>query len=62
MEVVEIPRLEKGGQAVSATAVRALVREGRWEETRALVPEAAFAYLADERNRTKILARMALHP
>ena len=62
VEVVEIPRLEKGGQAVSATAVRALVREGRWEEARTLVPEASFAYLAEEKNRAKILARMALHP
>ena len=35
----ELPRLERDGRAVSATAVRALVRVGRWEEIRPLVPE-----------------------
>lgn len=58
VELVEVPRLERAGRAVSATAVRELVAQGRWEETRDLVPEAVFAYLSDPENRRKILGRM----
>ena len=59
VEVVEIPRLEKGGKAVSATAVRELIARGRWEETAPLVPAAVFAYLSDGETRAGLLARMA---
>ena len=59
VELTELPRLEREGTAVSATAVRELVRQGRWQETRSLVPEATFAYLSREENREKILGRMA---
>lgn len=58
VELEELPRLERAGRAVSATEVRALVREGRWEETRELVPEAVFTYLSDDRNRQNLLKRM----
>ena len=58
VELTELPRLEREGTAVSATAVRELVRQGRWQETRSLVPEATFAYLSREENREKILGRM----
>ena len=41
-----IPRLEKGGSPVSASRVRALLRQqGLCPEVRALVPEATYAYL-----------------
>lgn len=59
VEVVELQRLAKDGTAVSATAVRALLAQGRWEETRPLVPPATFAYLSDAENRKKILERIA---
>ena len=36
--LIEIPRLN----AISASRVRALIREGRIEETRALVPETTY--------------------
>lgn len=57
IELVELPRLERNGTAVSATAVRRLIREGRWEEMEPLVPEATFAYFSDEKNRAEFLAR-----
>jgi len=41
----EIPRLENGGAAVSASRVRALMQEGRLEEIQPLVPESTYAYL-----------------
>lgn len=36
--VTEIPRLEQNGMAVSATRVRALFNENRWEELEQLIP------------------------
>ena len=55
--LVELDRLERGGQAVSATAVRGLVRAGRWRETEPLVPAETFAWLAREENRRLLLER-----
>ena len=46
--VIEIPRLEAGGTAVSASRVRALLDAGdeaAWAEIRTLVPETTYAYL-----------------
>ncbi|HET7839860.1 MAG TPA: GNAT family N-acetyltransferase [Rectinemataceae bacterium] len=40
-----IPRLEAGGQAVSASTVRRLIREGSLGDIRGLVPECTWAYL-----------------
>ena len=57
VELVELDRLERGGQAVSATAVRGLVRAGRWRETEPLVPAETFAWLAREENRRLLLER-----
>lgn len=51
VELVELPRLEQDGAAVSATAVRRLVCAGRWRETERLVPAETFAWLAREENR-----------
>ena len=46
VEVVEIPRLERDGTAISASRVRALWKERRWDELRPLVPESTFRYLS----------------
>ena len=46
--VIEIPRLEMGGHAVSASRVRELLdlgTESAWEEIRSLVPETTYDYL-----------------
>lgn len=53
--LIELPRLEREGAAVSATAVRALVRAGRWREIRPLVPEETYAWFAQEENRRRFL-------
>ena len=57
IELVELPRLEQGGTAISATAVRKLLRAGRWEDIRPLVPEATFAYFSAPENRERFLTR-----
>lgn len=41
----EIPRLAQDGTPVSASAVRALAKEGNWDGLRALVPQTTFDYL-----------------
>jgi [citrate (pro-3S)-lyase] ligase len=48
IEVVEIPRLELGGAAVSASMVRRLIREGNTEGVRDLVPGATARFLASD--------------
>ena len=55
----ELPRLERDGRAVSATAVRALVQAGRWEEIRPLVPETTYSWFAGPENRAVFLERAA---
>jgi [citrate (pro-3S)-lyase] ligase len=49
IQVTEIPRLESGGAAVSASRVRELLREGNLQAVRELVPPATYKYL---RSRT----------
>ena len=58
IELVEMPRLEREGRAVSATAVRELIKAGRWQEIRPLVPEGTWHYFAREENRERVLRRM----
>ena len=58
IELIELPRFEQGGMAISATQVRALVAQGRWQETQKLVPEATWRYLENEENRAMLLARL----
>lgn len=41
---VVVPRLERGGAAVSASTVRRLIHDGRLEEIRPLVPESTWNY------------------
>lgn len=50
IQVVEIPRVEKCGGAVSASRVRKLFDEGRMDLIRELVPEATFAFLSEQAN------------
>ena len=59
VELVELPRLEREGIPISATAVRELVRAGRWQDIEALVPPATFAWFSDGANRERFLARLS---
>ena len=58
IELIEIPRLECSGKAVSATHVRTLAAEGRLQEIKTLVPAATWNYLCDENKRKEMLERM----
>ncbi len=57
IELVEIPRLERDGVPISATAVRRLIAAGRWQEIRPLVPETVYDYFSEEENRSVFLRR-----
>lgn len=48
LEVIEIPRTESGGTAISASEVRRLLRAGDLERIRSLVPPATFALLREK--------------
>jgi [citrate (pro-3S)-lyase] ligase len=58
VELVEIPRLASGGAAVSASAVRRAIREGRLESVRAIVPPSTWAYLSSPEAKP-VLERVA---
>ena len=58
VELIELPRMARGDVPVSATAVRQLLKEGRWQEIRPLVPEAVWTYFSREENRKTVLERM----
>ena len=58
VELVQVPRLERDGTAISATAVRALVAEGRWQEIKSLVPQATYDYFSREEKREEFLSRI----
>jgi len=45
IEVIEITRAENEGEAISASRVRALIREGKMEKVKALVPETTYNHL-----------------
>lgn len=45
--VIERPRFSIGGEAISASRVRQLLAEGRFEELRPLVPEVTYRYLME---------------
>lgn len=45
ISLVEIPRREEGGTAISASRVRALLKENKLDQIRPLVPETTFEYL-----------------
>lgn len=48
IQVTEIPRLEKNGLPVSASAVRRALEGKQWETLRTLVPQTTFDYLLKE--------------
>lgn len=58
IELVQFPRFEQDGTAISATHVRELLAQGNWQETQGLVPEVTWRYLSDEHNRETMLKRM----
>ena len=58
VELVEIPRLELGGAAVSASAVRRAIREGRLGDARSIVPPCTWQYLNSPEARS-VLERIA---
>ncbi len=45
VDVVVLPRLETDGEAISASRVRALLKERNWEAVRRIVPETTYEYL-----------------
>lgn len=45
VELTELPRLEASGEIVSASRVRALMKEGKWEELRPFVPASTLQFL-----------------
>lgn len=47
IEFVEVPRKEEGGAAISASRVRALLKEKKFEEIKALVPNTTYEYLVN---------------
>lgn len=58
VRVVEIPRREVSEQAISASRVRALAAEQRYEEIRPLVPETTYQFLLSPQGR-EIAMRIA---
>lgn len=48
IELVELPRIEKSGAAISASRVRQLLAQGNLEAVKELVPEITFNYLISE--------------
>lgn len=48
IEVVVVPRAAVGGEAISASRVRELIRQGDWEEIRGLVPKETYDYLRSD--------------
>ena len=58
VQVVEIPRIAVGAQAISASRVRALAAEQRYEEIRPLVPETTYRFLLSPQGR-EIATRIA---
>ena len=49
VEVVEVPRLEEGGQPISASRVRALLAAGELNAIAPLVPSTTYDYLKNHR-------------
>lgn len=48
VELVEIPRKETGGEAISASRVRQLIEKGDFEAIRHLVPDGTYEFLMQE--------------
>ena len=48
IEFVEIPRVESKGAAISASKVRALLKEKKYDELKEIVPDTTYDYLIHE--------------
>lgn len=48
VQVIEIARRKSGGIAISATRVRDLLQDKKYEEIKKLVPESTFNYLQEQ--------------
>ncbi len=48
LEVVEVPRKEYDDRLISASYVREYIRNDRWEEVQAIVPETTYRFLRSE--------------
>lgn len=46
---MEIPRKEEEGEVISASRVRRLLKEKKWEEIRKMVPDCTYEYLLDQK-------------
>ena len=58
IRLTEIDRIEEKGSVISASRVRSLLKEGRLDEIRPLVPEITWSYLSDPANAETIIKRM----
>lgn len=54
VELIIVPRLEEQGEAISASHVRQLIKAGRMEEIRPLVPETTYDYLSGPQGREAV--------
>ena len=54
IECIVLPRKEREGAPISASAVRKLLQAGRIEDTKALVPETTYRYFFSENGRNVI--------
>ncbi len=59
LRLTEIPRLALAGEAVSASRVRTLLREGRPAEAEALVPASTWQYLTETEAGREAVARVS---
>lgn len=53
IELIEIERIEKDGEVISATRVRQLYTEGKLDEIKSLVPTTTYNYLKEHYRREK---------
>lgn len=47
VQVVEVPRKKSEGGVISATVVRKLLEERKWDELRRLVPDSTYQIVRD---------------
>lgn len=48
IDVIEMPRVVESGEIISASRVRALIREGDWQTIKKLVPDTTYEYLISD--------------
>lgn len=58
VELIEIPRIESGGQVISASRVRALLKEKKFEEAYKYLPDATIVALKSEEGQRIINERL----